>query len=107
MAVTNLAATTARLVDAGRDPGTPVAVVEDGYGAGQRVTVGRLDQIAARAAEVGVRAPAVVVVGDVVTLSPHWSPQASWTWRPPRPLGLRASRGRCSPRQDGGGTLGP
>ena len=107
MAVTNLPATTARLVDAGRDPGTPVAVVEDGYGTGQRVTVGRLDQIAARAAEVGVRAPAVVVVGDVVTLSPHWSPQASWTWRPPRSLGLRASRGRCSPRQDGGGTLGP
>ena len=53
MAVTNLPATTARLVDAGRDPGTPVAVVEDGYGTGQRVTVGRLDQIAARAAEVG------------------------------------------------------
>ncbi|MET1035400.1 MAG: uroporphyrinogen-III C-methyltransferase, partial [Arthrobacter sp.] len=45
MAVTNLAATTARLVDAGRDPGTPVAVVEDGFGAGQRVTVGRLDQV--------------------------------------------------------------
>lgn len=74
MAVTNLPALAARLVEASRDPATPAAVVEDGYGAGQRVTVARLDQVAARAAQVGVQAPAVVVVGDVVTLSPHWPP---------------------------------
>ncbi len=74
MAVTNLPAIAGRLVEAGRDPATPAAVVEDGYGACQRVTVARLDQVAARAAQVGVQAPAVVVVGDVVTLSPHWPP---------------------------------
>lgn len=74
MAVTALPRSCATLIDAGRDPGTAVAVVEDGYGEGQRVTTARLDQIAEVAAAVGVRAPAVVVVGDVVTLSPAWPP---------------------------------
>lgn len=61
------------LVASGRPSGCPVAVVEDGFGPGQRVTVGTLETIADRAEAVGVRAPAVVVVGDVVTLSPSWS----------------------------------
>ncbi len=74
MAVTALPRSTAALLAAGRDPATPVAVVEDGYGERQRVTTGRLDEIAEVAAAVGVRAPAVVVVGDVVTLSPAWPP---------------------------------
>jgi len=49
----------------------PVAIVEDGYGPGQRVTVGTLSTIAHQAAARGVRSPAVVVVGDVVRLSPY------------------------------------
>jgi uroporphyrin-III C-methyltransferase len=49
----------------------PVAVVEDGYGPGQRVTIGTLATIAHQAAVRGIRSPAVVVVGDVVTLSPY------------------------------------
>ena len=49
----------------------PVAIVEDGYGSGERVTVGTLGTIAALAAARQVRNPAVVVVGDVVRLSPH------------------------------------
>ncbi len=73
MGVTRLAATAAVLVSAGRAPSTPAAVVEDGYGPRQRVTVGTLADIAERAATAGVRAPAVTVVGDVVTLSPAWA----------------------------------
>lgn len=76
MAVTGLPSAAASLIAQGRDPATPAAVIEDGYGPGQRVTTGRLDEIASRAAEVGVRAPAVVVVGDVVTLSGHWRSQS-------------------------------
>ena len=53
----------------------PVAIIEDGYGPGQRVTVGTLDTIALQAARRGIRSPAVVVVGDVVTLSPY-APEA-------------------------------
>jgi siroheme synthase len=49
--------------------------VEDGFGARQRVTVGTLGTIAAQAAERGIRSPAVVVVGDVVRLSPYCPPE--------------------------------
>lgn len=49
----------------------PVAIIEDGYGPGQRVTVGTLGTIAHQAAARRVRSPAVVVVGDVVRLSPY------------------------------------
>ncbi|WP_442923456.1 uroporphyrinogen-III C-methyltransferase [Microbacterium sp. KUDC0406] len=48
----------------------PVAIVEDGYGEGQRVTIGTLGTIAHLAAARQVRSPAVVIVGDVVRLSP-------------------------------------
>ncbi|GAB2684173.1 uroporphyrinogen-III C-methyltransferase [Thalassiella azotivora] len=73
MGVTRLADSCRTLVEGGRSPSTPVAVVEKGYGPDQRVTVGTLGTIAARAAEVGVQAPAVVVVGDVVRLGPAWT----------------------------------
>lgn len=72
MGVHRLAGTTAALMTAGRAADTPVAVVEDGFGPRQRVTVGTLATIAERAAEVGVQPPAVTVVGDVVRLAPAW-----------------------------------
>ncbi|MGW9628392.1 uroporphyrinogen-III C-methyltransferase [Microbacterium sp. NPDC055521] len=48
----------------------PVAIIEDGYGTGERVTVGTLGTIAQLAAAAQVRSPAVVVIGEVVRLSP-------------------------------------
>ena len=47
----------------------PVAIVEDGYGERQRVTIGTLASIAHLAAARQVRSPAVVIVGDVVRLA--------------------------------------
>ncbi|GAA4721616.1 uroporphyrin-III C-methyltransferase / precorrin-2 dehydrogenase / sirohydrochlorin ferrochelatase [Promicromonospora umidemergens] len=76
MGVTRLADTAEALVTADRPADTPAAVIEDGYGPGQRVTVGTLATIADRAAEVGVKPPAVIVVGAVVRLSPAWPHQA-------------------------------
>ncbi|MER7072961.1 uroporphyrinogen-III C-methyltransferase [Terrabacter sp. NPDC000476] len=73
MGVTALARTTQLLVEHGRAPDCPVAVVERGFAPDQRTTVGTLETIAAVAAERGVRAPAVVVVGDVVRLGPDWT----------------------------------
>lgn len=73
MGVKRLGETCAGLIEYGRSPDTPVAVVEDGYGPRQRVTVGTLATIAAKAAAVGVQPPAVTVVGDVVRLSPAWT----------------------------------
>ncbi len=58
-----------RLRGHGLDPATPVAVVEDGTLPTQRTTLGTVADIAARAAQVGVRNPAVVVVGHVASLA--------------------------------------
>ncbi|WP_369371091.1 uroporphyrinogen-III C-methyltransferase [Promicromonospora sp. Populi] len=76
MGVTRLAEAAEALATADRPADTPAAVVEDGYGERQRVTVGTLANIAERAAAAGVRPPAVIVVGDVVRLSPAWRHQA-------------------------------
>lgn len=69
MGVSLLAESAAALVAHGKPSDTPVGVVEDGFGPRQRLTVGTLADIAEGAAARGVRAPAVVVVGDVVGLA--------------------------------------
>jgi uroporphyrin-III C-methyltransferase/precorrin-2 dehydrogenase/sirohydrochlorin ferrochelatase len=66
MGVTGLAGTAKGLIAAGRSPSTPVALVESGWTAGQRTTTTTLEHAAADAEAAGVRAPAVIVVGDVV-----------------------------------------
>ena len=70
MGVGTLAHSALTLARGERGADCPVAVVEDGFGPRQRVTVGTLATIAAQAAERGIRSPAVVVVGDVVRISP-------------------------------------
>ncbi|WP_246222607.1 uroporphyrinogen-III C-methyltransferase [Phytoactinopolyspora limicola] len=69
MGVSLLADTAANLVAAGMAATTPAAVVEDGYGPRQRLTTGTLADIADRAAAVGAKPPAVIVVGDVVNVA--------------------------------------
>jgi uroporphyrin-III C-methyltransferase/precorrin-2 dehydrogenase/sirohydrochlorin ferrochelatase len=66
MGVTALADTARRLVESGRPPTTPVALVESGWTPAQRTTVTTLADAAEVAAREGVRSPAVVVVGEVV-----------------------------------------
>jgi uroporphyrin-III C-methyltransferase/precorrin-2 dehydrogenase/sirohydrochlorin ferrochelatase len=73
MGVSRLRETAAEFIAAGHDPETPVAVIESGWSDQQRVTVGTLATIADAAESAGARPPAVTVVGDVVTLSPHWA----------------------------------
>jgi uroporphyrin-III C-methyltransferase/precorrin-2 dehydrogenase/sirohydrochlorin ferrochelatase len=68
MGVTELATTASALVAHGKDPSTPAAIVERGFAPDQRTTVGTLATIAALAEAREVRAPAVIVVGDVVNL---------------------------------------
>jgi uroporphyrin-III C-methyltransferase / precorrin-2 dehydrogenase / sirohydrochlorin ferrochelatase len=69
MSVTRLEHAARALMTHGRPAHTPAAVVESGFAPGQRTTLGTLGTIAAQADEVGVRPPAVVVVGDVVDLA--------------------------------------
>ena len=72
MGVRTLAATASLLAAGTRGEHCPVAVIERATTPGQRVTVATLGTIARTAARVGVGNPAVIVVGDVVTLSPRW-----------------------------------
>jgi len=72
MGVAALRTTTTDLLAAGRDPECPVAIVERGWLPDQRVTVGTVATIADIADQVGVENPAVIVIGDVVTVSPHF-----------------------------------
>ena len=71
MGVGTLAHAALTLARGDRGADCPVAIVEDGFGPRQRVTVGTLATISAQAAERGIRSPAVVVVGDVVRVSPY------------------------------------
>jgi uroporphyrin-III C-methyltransferase/precorrin-2 dehydrogenase/sirohydrochlorin ferrochelatase len=71
MAMDRLDRIATALIEHGRDPQTPVAVVHRASLPDQRVVRARLGSIAARAAAAGVGAPAVVVIGPVVeVLSP-------------------------------------
>jgi uroporphyrin-III C-methyltransferase/precorrin-2 dehydrogenase/sirohydrochlorin ferrochelatase len=68
MAVSNLEKIAASLMDDGRTPTTPAAVVENASLPEQRVVRGALRDIAALAIAANIVPPAVVIIGDVVRL---------------------------------------
>jgi uroporphyrin-III C-methyltransferase len=68
MALDQLAAVAAELIKRGRAADTPVAVVRNATRADQQVLVATLGTVAAEVDRVGLRPPAVVVVGEVVRL---------------------------------------
>lgn len=68
MGVKNLPQIADTLIRQGKDPETPVAVIEKGLRKDQRVTTGSLSQIGAISRERKVRPPAVIVIGWVVSL---------------------------------------
>ncbi|MFL6824416.1 MAG: siroheme synthase CysG [Xanthobacteraceae bacterium] len=59
------------LIAAGRDGETPAAVLARGTRPDSQAAVGRLDELAALAAEVG-EGPAILVIGEVVARSTPW-----------------------------------
>ena len=68
MGIKNIDSITEKLIAYGRDPKTPVAVVRWASTPEQRTVVGNLETIAAQVKEQEIRPPAVVVVGEVVSL---------------------------------------
>ncbi len=68
MGVKNLPYITRQLAENGLSPQTPVALVRWGTTARQVTVSGRLENIVQRAADARLKAPAVIVVGDVVSL---------------------------------------
>lgn len=70
MGVAALRDSAAALAAAGLPLDTPVGIVENGYLPNQRVTIGTLGSIADQAEATGIANPAVIVIGDVVRVSP-------------------------------------
>lgn len=68
MGVENLSKIVRRLIENGRPPATPAALISEGTRARQRTVVGTLADIEARSAQEKVSAPAVFIVGNVVRL---------------------------------------
>jgi uroporphyrinogen III methyltransferase/synthase len=68
MAVRNIDVLTEKLIENGRRPDTPVAVIRWGTRPDQKTLVSTLKDIAALVREKEIRPPAVMVVGDVVKL---------------------------------------
>jgi len=68
MGVKMLGRNAEELIKYGKDPSTPVAVIERGTRPDQRVTVGTLANIVELAKEYKIKAPAITVIGDVVKM---------------------------------------
>ena len=68
MGVKMLGRNVGELMKFGKDPKTPVALIERGTRPDQRVTIGILENIAEVAKERGVKAPAITIIGNVVSL---------------------------------------
>jgi uroporphyrinogen III methyltransferase/synthase len=68
MGVGNLPKIVAKLIEHGRDPRTPVAIVQQGTEARQKTVTGTLVDIVEKAREADIKPPAVTVVGGVVAL---------------------------------------
>ena len=69
MAVERIGAVADELMRYGRSPDTPVSVIADGTLPTQRTIKSTLEQVESLVAKEGVRPPAIVVVGDVVTVA--------------------------------------
>ena len=68
MGVGRLEAIAAELIGAGRSPSTPTAAVRWGTTDEQRTVEGTLETIATRVREAGLKAPATLIIGEVVRL---------------------------------------
>jgi uroporphyrin-III C-methyltransferase len=67
MAMRNLAEIADALIAGGLAPHTPAAVIAAATTAAERILVSTLGRVAADARAHGIEAPAIVVIGDIVT----------------------------------------
>ncbi|MFD7076524.1 uroporphyrinogen-III C-methyltransferase [Nocardioides sp. NPDC059952] len=69
MAVQNAPAIATALLDGGREPGTPVAVICDGTMPTERTVLATLESLEKALADENVQPPAIIVVGEVVRVA--------------------------------------
>ena len=70
MGVKNLPDITQKLIANGKLPATPVAVIRWGTTPNQQTVTGTLDNISNRVKKAGLKSPAIIAVGEVVSLRP-------------------------------------
>lgn len=58
----------AKLIEHGRDPGTPIAIIQEGTTPRQRIVEGTLATLPERAAAQELHGPTLIIVGEVVAL---------------------------------------
>ncbi len=68
MGMQRIEAITRAIIDGGRSPNTPAAVVQWAARPAQRVVTAKLSEIAQAALEAGLSNPALIMIGDVVSL---------------------------------------
>jgi uroporphyrin-III C-methyltransferase / precorrin-2 dehydrogenase / sirohydrochlorin ferrochelatase len=116
MATEHLESIASTLMRYGRNEQTPVSVIADGTLPSQRTITTRLDTVARDVARAAIRPPAVVVVGEVVTISEQiWElcggmAAAPWgVFMPGTPQGQVTSTAHDSgtDREEGPGTGSP
>ncbi|MCX8028181.1 MAG: uroporphyrinogen-III C-methyltransferase [Thermodesulfovibrionales bacterium] len=71
MGIKNIASITQKLIENGRDPSTPAAVIRWGSRPDQRTVVSTLQDIAGIIKQDDIRPPAVMIVGNVVNVRQH------------------------------------
>jgi uroporphyrinogen III methyltransferase/synthase len=74
MGVKNLPIIVNHLLSAGKDPKTPIAIIEKGTTPKQRTITGTLNTIVHQAEKEKIHSPSIIVVGNTVLLQPtlHW-----------------------------------
>ncbi len=68
MGVERLSEICENLIKFGKDPNTPVAIIEKGFSAEERILEGNLSNIAEKAKKEKIEPPAIIVIGEVVNL---------------------------------------
>lgn len=68
MGIRNLGNIAERLINGGRDPKTPVAIIEKGTTKLQKTITGTLETIEVKARIEGIKPPAITIIGKVVNL---------------------------------------
>ncbi len=80
MGVKNLPHIVKRLIEEGKSPETPSAVIQWGTLSWQKTAIGTLENIVEKTKEMGITAPAVIIIGEVVKL------REKFNWFETKPL---------------------